>query len=102
MEAFLLSLILGFTIASIGAWKDTEWEPFSFRTYFRSPLLAGLWAIPIINLFQDNPPILIALSAISMERLTVESWKGLLRKKPSKFKNEDRDTQWIIKKVKRR
>ena len=101
MTSFILSLILGFIVASIGAWKDTQWEPFSFTTYLRSPIIAGLWSIPIIYFFNENSPILISLSAVSLERLAVESWKGLLRKMPSKFKNQHRDTQWVKFRVKK-
>src|ERR1043166_10086826 len=95
MNALVLSLALGFTVATLGAWKDTKWEPFSFKSYFRSPMLAGLWALPFIHFFSNASPILISLSAVSMERLTVECWKGLIRKMPSKFKSEEKDSQWI-------
>lgn len=101
MQAVFLSLILGIVVATIGAWKDMQWEPFSFKTYIRSPILCLLWSIPLVLYFQTERTILIALAAISMERLTVELWKGLLRKMPSKFKSENRDTQWVKERIRR-
>lgn len=99
MGAFGLSVLLGLVVATIGAWKDTQWESFSFKTYIRSPLISGFWSIPLSLLFKESPILLISLSAISMERFTVEFWKALLRKMPSKFKNEEKDTRWLRKKV---
>jgi hypothetical protein len=99
MEAILLSIFLGFSVAILGAWKDTQWEPFSVKTFLRSPVLSILWAVILVSIFKNNNPLLIALSAISMERLTVESWKGLIRKMPSKFNNEERDTQWVKRRI---
>ena len=101
MLAIFLSVVLGIVIATLGAWKDTQWEPFSFKTYLRSPLLCFLWSIPLVFYFHAQSPILIALSAVSMERLTVEFWKGIFRKMPSKFKSEFRDTQWVKRRVRK-
>ena len=96
MTAIIVSLILGIIVACIGAWKDTLWEPFRWRSFVRTPILVLIWALMLQFLFQDSSSILVALAAIAMERFTIEGWKAVLRPMPSKFRRKTRDTLWLL------
>lgn len=93
----LAGLGFGLVVAIIGAWKDSRWEPFRWGSFFRSPILGAFWALMLGILYHQQPILLVALAAMSLERVSVELWKGLLRRRPSKFNHPDRDTGWITK-----
>ncbi len=95
MPAVVASILIGFCVALVGAWKDIVWEPFSFRTFMRTPIICTFWGVVLVIFLKDKDWFLIALSAIALERLSVELWKALFRKMPSKFKSKSRDTQWL-------
>lgn len=99
LSAFAIGLTSGLLVAAGGAWKDTRWESFNWRTFLRSPIVAGSWSL-IIHHFAPNAGwFLLSLSCIGAERLTVETWKALWRKMPSKFKQPGRDRGWIIERL---
>lgn len=99
--SYLLSIIIGFITATCGAWKDTLFEPFSIFKYFRSPIVISLCYLFTIHLYPHSPSLLIAASSSALERLSIESWKAILRKPPGKFMNKDRDTNWLIKRLRK-
>ncbi len=93
----LTGFCFGLVVAIIGAWKDSRWEPFRWGSFFRSPVLGAFWAFVLSFPCQRQPVLLVALAAMSLERVSVELWKGCLRRRPSKFNHPDRDTGWITK-----
>ncbi len=98
MIEIVASAFFGLLIASLGAWKDTLWEPFVPRKFIRSPIITAFWGWVISNipLFHGSHWLLMAMAAVTMERLTVETWKALFRKMPGKFKRKKmRDTGWL-------
>jgi len=96
MNNVLFGILLGFLEATFGAWKDTLFEPFSWKTFFRSPLVISIWAFILgYWIFPEGHYLLIGSSALGMERLTIEAWKAIIRKPPSKFKRSDRDIGWL-------
>src|SRR6476661_5090892 len=92
----LLGLLIGTLVASIGAWKDVRWEPFSWRTFIRSPIVAMAWGVVVAMLFPRQALVLVGLSAAALERVSVELWKGCGRRMPSKFKSAHRDSGWVV------
>lgn len=90
-------LCFGLVVATIGAWKDSRWEPFRWSSFWRSPVLGVFWSLVLSVPFHRQPVFLVALAAMSLERVSVELWKGCLRRRPSKFNHPDRDTGWISK-----
>ena len=102
MIEIVASAFFGILIASLGAWKDTLWEPFAPRKFVRSPIITTFWGWVISNIsfFSGSHWLLMAMSAVTMERLTVETWKALFRKMPGKFKRRKiRDTCWLPERI---
>lgn len=97
--AILACIAIGIMVATTGAWKDTVWEPFKWRTFFKSPVAITGWGIILTVIFPSEKWFFIALSATALERLSVEIWKGVFRKMPSKFKNPNKDTTWLLKRI---
>ena len=96
LKLLILGFVLGTWVAVMGAWKDTLFEPFEIRKFFRSPLIVAAWAFILGLICHGQSFVLIALAAISLERLSVESWKALIRKPPSKFARETKDRGWLL------
>ena len=95
--ALIMGLFAGGFIATTGMLKDVRWEPFSLRKFLRSPIIAVVWAVIAFYAFEVNDLFVCMGFSAGMERLTVEVWKGFLRrKKPSKFKGEHRDINWVM------
>ena len=96
IEGAIIGFLAGFIPASFGAYKDTKWEPFSFKKFIRSPILAMFGGLIGIYIYRSHPLELIAIFSLFIERITVEFWKGVIRrKKPSKFNSKERDTGWL-------
>lgn len=94
---FILGGFLGgLVVAGIGAWKDSRWEPFRWASFWRSPILGAGWAFVLGQVFSAQPLILIVLAAMSLERVSVELWKGIIRRRPSKFRQPERDRGWLL------
>jgi len=96
----MLSILAGLVVAICGAWKDTLFEPFELRKFFRSPLVVALWSLILFCFYRREPSLLLILSACALERLSVEGWKGIIRKPPGKFAHPQRDTRWLSKRLK--
>lgn len=80
----LTGLVYGLAIASLGAIKDCRYEEFSFRKFLRSPIIAALWGA-VLWLVLPVHPILTGLATGTLERITVELYKGVRGVKPGKF-----------------
>lgn len=91
--------MFGFIVAIVGAWKDTLWEPFRWGSFWRSPIITTTWAVVLLYSFVSSHWLLISLSSVALERLTVEIWKGIWRRKPSKFADPLRDTHWVSRRL---
>lgn len=92
---------VGFFIAITGAWKDTLFEEFELRKFFRSPVLTEIWYLILFLIFFGQNIFLIVLASATLERFTVEGWKALIRKPPGKFKRPEKDRGWILKRFER-
>jgi hypothetical protein len=95
MNAIMLGAVVGLLVAGVGAWKDTMWEEFRWRTFLRSPVVTAIWAALLSIAFPNRDALLVALASAALERLSVEAWKGLIRRPPSKFARSERDTRWV-------
>jgi len=95
LGTLIMGLFAGIFTATAGALKDIRYEGFSRRKFIRSPIIAVIWAfLGLYAFIVQDYFVLLGFSA-GMERLTVEIWKGFVRKKPSKFNSKNRDTGWI-------
>ena len=98
LGALIMGLFAGGFIATTGMLKDVRWEKFSLRKFLRSPIIAVVWSIIAFYAFEVNDLFVCMGFSAGMERLTVEVWKGFIRRnKPSKFSSEHRDTNWAMK-----
>lgn len=96
MYGILFGILLGILEAVFGAWKDTLFEAFSWKTFFRSPIVVTIWSIVIgLWLFPTAPFFLVGASALGLERFSIEAWKAILRKPPGKFQRNGRDVGWL-------
>ena len=79
MDRFTSTLSAGVLVGTLtaigGATKDAPYEGFDFSTFLRSPLLTGLWAVILGEVFPRMPVLPVALAAVGAERLTVELYK---------------------------
>ena len=98
----LLGLMMGFFTATSGYIKDKMFEPFELRKYFRSIYITGVGAIVCYLFYPSIEPLLVMSFSFLFERLVFELWKAFLRPvtKPGKFSKPQRDTRWIIDRLK--
>ena len=79
MDRFTATASAGMLVGSLtaigGAVKDAPYEGFDFSTFMRSPVLTGLWAVILGEMFPKVPVLPVALAAVGAERLTVELYK---------------------------
>lgn len=75
LDKAFLGFVSGLAVAICGAYKDAPYEGFNVNTFWRSPLICAVEAPIIASLFPDAPDVLVGLSSIATERLTVELWK---------------------------
>lgn len=91
--------LAGLWTAALGAWKDTLWEPFSARKFFRTPIITVATGGLLLMIFgfpvNFREFFLYIFTAVALERFAVESWKALVRKQPSKFQRPQRDSLWL-------
>ena len=81
------------TLCSLGgALKDSPVEGFKARTFPRSMVVATLWGFASTALTADF--FLAFAFAGYFERLTVEGWKIVRAKRPSKFVGAGWVTEW--------
>ena len=85
------------TLCSLGgAVKDSPLEGFKRSTFPRSMVVATFWGVVSTVLTYDF--FLAFAFAGYFERLTVEGWKIIRAKRPSKFVNDSWVTEWGIRK----
>ncbi len=69
----LIGSLGGWVSAFGGAWKDAPFEGFEIRKFFRSPVIAGAWAL---LLFSFVPSLaLVGLAALGFTIATLETYK---------------------------
>lgn len=91
-----LGIFTGLVTASMGAWKDTLFEPFEPAKFVRSPLVTELWYLILLNKYPDAPLPILLLAAAALERLSVEGYKSILRQAPGKFQSPTKDRGWLL------
>lgn len=98
-EGFFIGICIGLVTAILGAYKDTTFEEFDTKTFFRSPIIAGIYGAIGAQAFKKNKSeILLAAFASTAERITVETWKATTGKTPGKFSwGEELDRGWLLK-----
>ena len=70
-----IGAVSGLLVAIGGAIKDAPYEGFSFTKFIRSPIIGAIEAPIIANTFKDTHPVLLGMTTIATERLTVETYK---------------------------
>lgn len=86
IENILIGFASGLSVALGGAIKDAPYEGFNPVTFMRSPVVGAIEAPIISYAFKGKVhPVLLFLSTIATERLTVELYKILRAKVPGKF-----------------
>jgi hypothetical protein len=70
---FLVGGIGGWVSALGGAWKDAPIEGFHWLKFWRSPLLAGSWALVVSQFTSDI--VVIAIAALGFTVATTETYK---------------------------
>lgn len=98
---YFLGFFVGLFIATTGAWKDTLFEEFEIKKYFRSPLVTQFWYIVLLVLFPKENWFLLCLGSATLERFSIEGYKALIRQPPGKFKSPTKDRGWLIKRLKK-
>lgn len=103
-------LVPGLVTAAVGSYKDTLYEDFELRKFFRSPVLTLLWYV-VVDWFFPLAPVFLKVGTCSMlERITVETYKAVIRHPPGKFKNcscdngtctVHKDRGWMLDRVSR-
>lgn len=86
-QSWLWGLVPGLVTASVGAYKDTLFEEFDPVRFFRSPVIALAWYVAIDRFYRRAPVLLKIGLASTLERVTVETYKAVIRHPPGKFSN---------------
>ncbi len=99
MYIYFLGFFGGLVTASVGAWKDTLFEPFEHLKFFRSPLVTEATYLILLYSYPDRQfkhLFLILLASAALERVVVEGYKAILRQPPGKFKSPTKDRGWLL------
>jgi len=91
----LLGLVMGIVVASVGAWKDCLYEPFSWEKFVRTPIIATATGAIAGNYYPALPNVPLACVAIVGERIVWEGHKAIMRDQPGKFARDGRDSGWL-------
>jgi len=95
--AIISALFIGFVTAALGAIKDSPYEGFKPLTFFRSPAVALIFGSIAAFIFETTNFILLACFASVCERVSIETWKAIIGKKPGKFNwGKNRDRGWLL------
>jgi hypothetical protein len=76
VEVAFIASAGGWMSAAGGAWKDAPIEGFQTLKFFRSPVLAALWALLLAQLTPDL--VLVTLAATGYTIATTETYKSFL------------------------
>ena len=86
-QSIFWGFLPGLITSAIGAYKDTLYEEFENKKFFRSTIITFLWYI-LINYIYPKEPVILKIGMCSMmERITVELYKAFHKPAPGKFKN---------------
>lgn len=101
-EGIVVGAVVGLITAFLGAYKDTTFEEFSAKTFWRSPTIAAIYGGIGAKAFPKNESmLLLAGFSSTAERITVESWKATTGKMPGKFTcGAELDRGWLYQKQK--
>lgn len=83
--SLLAGLFAGGFIAFGGAIKDSLYEGFSYWKFVRSPIIAVIWSIVGGFIFLISDFFVLMGFCAGLERITIEIYKIVIRKKPLKF-----------------
>jgi len=98
MTEIIVCFAVGFITATLGAIKDSPHEGFKPIIFWRSPVVCCLWGIVAHFIFTGANLILIATFSSTCERISVETYKAIIKKKPGKFDwGTNRDRGWLSK-----
>jgi len=75
LEDAIIGFLAGLSVAIGGAIKDAPYEGFDWLTFLRSPVIGAIEAPIISHAFPDSNKVLIFLSTIATERLSIELYK---------------------------
>ena len=95
INGVLCGIVGGFIVALGGSYKDTLYEGFFWLRFFRSPVIGMFTGFIVGLVYPDLPLVALFGTSIAFERLCVETWKAVIRKKPGKFEMEGRDNEWL-------
>lgn len=98
-EGAVIGGAVGLITACLGAYKDSPHEGFSMKTFWRSPIIATIYGMIGARAFTENESkVLLAGFSSMAERITTETYKAIVGKKPGKFDwGTDRDRGWLLK-----
>jgi len=65
----------GLLVALGGALKDAPYEGFDPATFWRSPVIASVWGVVLGVEFPRTSCVLLGMSTIGLERVTIETMK---------------------------
>lgn len=104
LRLFGMAFGFGLIVAAFGAFKDTLWESFRLRTFFRSPALITMFFFVLVWMEQGvlhthTPLTYFPLAAAGVERVGIEAWKLLIGRRPAKFESDCRDRNWIRRRI---
>ena len=83
-KGLLIGSLAGLIVGLAGAKKDSPYEGFKIKTFFRSPLVGALSGLIVVNTVKSDNKGLF-LSSIAIERIIVESYKLIRAQKAGKF-----------------
>ena len=72
---FAAGFIGGLLVAIGGALKDAPYEGFDAATFMRSPVIGSVWGVVLGTALPRVPPVVVGLSTIGLERVTIETMK---------------------------
>ena len=100
-KGIVIGATIGLITAALGAYKDTTFEGFSMRTFWRSPIIAAIYGGIGSQLFPKNKSVLLLAGFCSTaERITIETYKATTGRVPGKFEwGVEGDRGWIWKRI---
>lgn len=81
-----IGFVSGLLVALGGSIKDAPYEGFEVGKFIRSPIIGAVEAPILGKAFKEPHPVLLGLSTIACERITVETYKLIRVQTPGKFK----------------
>jgi hypothetical protein len=83
-NGLIIGTIAGILVALAGARKDSPYEGFKIKTFFRSPIVGAIAGVIVAYSVKSDKKGLF-LGSIAVERMIVEGYKLLRAQKAGKF-----------------